>query len=274
MSRLSPLALEFIERHPSDCARILEQMETETVSALISSVKPGLAAGMLESMISSYGAECLNLLDMPAAAEIINEMKMPRAARLLSAMDRKKSDVILDALPVHVRNSIDAALRYPEHTVGSVMDSNPFCLPESIAVSEAVKRVKHLRERTVQEIFVVDDEQKLKGAVRIADLLSAGHSSLLSAVIIYDVPFLYAMSDTGSAAQNAGWQTFGTLPVVEKDNTLSGILKSSTLMHVLAEARDMTGTADVLNEMYTMTKMYWIVMAEMMNEVIGRERKQ
>lgn len=272
MSRISPLALEFIEKHPSDCARVLEQIDVNTVRALISSVQPELAAGLLERMITAFGSECLGELDASAAAAIIREMNMPRAARILSGMNKNASVQILDAVPVHIRNGIGATLRYPDQTVGRVMDSNPFCLPDKITVLDAIKRVKHLRERTVQEIFVVDDDQKLRGAVRIADLLSAGRSSPLEVIMIYDIPFLYSLSDISSAAQNKGWQTFAALPVVEKDHALSGILKSSTLMHVLAEDCESKETSDVLHEMYSMTKMYWIVMAEMMNEVFGREK--
>lgn len=271
MARTSPLVLQFLDRHPSDCARILEQLDADTACSLIRSVEPELAAGVLECMMTSYGADCIRVLDVPAAAPIIKEMKMPQAARLLRAVDAELSANILHALSPHVKNGIHASLRYPDQTAGRLMDSNPFCLPEKISVSEAVKRIKHIRQRTVHEIFVVDDDHKLTGAVRIADLLSAVRTSPLEAILIRNVPFLYARSRIGPAAQNPGWQTFGTLPVVEKDHTLSGVLKSSTLMHVLAETRGAGGSPDALHEMFSLMKMYWIVMAEMIDGLIGKE---
>jgi len=274
MARLSPLVREFLEKHPVDCARILEQLDVNSACSLIGAAEPELAAGVLECMMTSNGAECLGILDVPAAASLVKEMKMPQAARLLRAMDMRVSENIIHALSPHVKNGIRASLGYPDQTVGRVMDSNPFSLPQRIPVSEAVKRVKNIRQRIVHEIFVVDDDHMLKGAIRVADLLSAIRTAPIEAVMIRDVPFLYSRATMVSAAQNKGWQTFGTLPVVEKDHTLSGILKSSTLMHVLAEARDTQETGDVFDEMYTMTKMYWIVMLEMMNEVMGKERKQ
>jgi magnesium transporter len=274
MAKVNPLVLQFLERHPSDCARVLEQLHVDTTSVFIQSVEPVLAAAVLECMMPSYGAECLRHLDVSASSAYIELMKMPRAARLLRAMDRDIADKILKALSHHVKNGMRSSLRYPDQTVGRLMDSNPFCLPHRITVAEAIKRIKHVRQRTVNEIFIVDDDHCLKGVIRVADLLSAVRTSPLEAILIRDVPFLYSKATVRSAVENTGWQTFGTLPVVEKDHTLSGILTSGTLMHYLAEARDTVLSGSMLNEVFSMTRMYWVVMAEMIDEVMTRERDQ
>jgi Mg/Co/Ni transporter MgtE len=149
------------------------------------------------------------------------------------------------------------------------MDSNPVSLPESISITDAVKRVKNLHERSIHEIFVVDDEHKLKGVIHVADLLSAARSSSLQTIITRDVPSLSTRATLNSAAVHTGWQIFSTLPVVGKEHILSGVLKSSTLMHVLAENRDAGDTHDALDEIFSMTHMYWTVMAELINTVAG-----
>lgn len=269
MGRINPLVTDFLDKHPADCARILERLPVKTACSLILSVQPELAAGIMECMVTSCGSECLRVLNAQTASSLIKEMKTPHAARLLRAMAYQSSKNILDMLPAHVKSNIHSALRYPEQTVGRVMDSNPFSLPESISINDAVKRVKNLRERTMHEIFVVDDAYKLKGAIHLADLVSAVRSSSLQTIITRDIPYLSTRTSLSSAAVHVGWDKFSTLPVVGKDHVLSGILKSSILMHVLEGTRGARESADALDEIFSMTKMYWIVMAELVNAIAG-----
>jgi magnesium transporter len=269
MKRLSPLVLDFLDNHPADCARVLEQFSTDTACSLIRSIKPARAAPVIACMVTSYGSECIDTLDIQSAVSILTEMKTPQAARLLRAMDRVKSRKILDILPSHVRNNINAALRYPDQTVGRIMDSNPFSLPESITISDALKRVKNLRERTLNELFVVDDDHQLTGVIYVADLLSAAGPSSLQTITKRDVPCLSTRMSLHAAAVHLGWQTFSALPVVGKDHVLSGILKSSALMQVLAENHNKRESAHALNELFSLTEMYWIVMSELINSVAG-----
>ena len=274
MGRINPLVTDFLDKHPADCSRILEQFPVNTTCSLILSIQPGLAAGMMECMVTSYGSECLHVLDIQAAVSLIKEMKTPHAARLLRAMTFQNSKNIIDILPAHVRSDIHSALRYPDQTVGRVMDSNPFSLPESISINEAVQRVKNQRERTMHEIFAVDDDHKLKGVIYVADLLSAARSSSLQTIIKGDVPYLSTRASLDAVAVHMGWQTFSTLPVVGKDHIFSGILKSSTLMHVLAETRNSSNSPDALDEMFSLTKMYWIVLAELISSVTGDTKER
>lgn len=269
MSRINPLVTDFLYNHPAECARILEQLPVNTACSLILAAQPELAAAMMECMVTSYGSECLNFIDTHTAALFIKEMKTPHAARLLRAVDFQKSKNILDRLPAYIRSGIHSALRYSDQTVGRVMDSNPFSLPESILINDAVKRVINLRKRTMHEIFVVDDGHKLKGVIHVTGLLSAARSSSLQSIITRDIPYLSTRISLDSAAVHVGWQTFNTLPVVGEGHILSGVLKSSTLMHYLAETRSTRHTPDALDEMFSMTKMYWIVMAELINAVVG-----
>jgi magnesium transporter len=257
MKRLSPLVLDFLDNHPADCARVLEQFSTDTACSLIRSIKPARAAPVIACMVTSYGSECIDTLDIQSAVSILTEMKTPQAARLLRAMDRVKSRKILDILPSHVRNNINAALRYPDQTVGRIMDSNPFSLPESITISDALKRVK------------VDDDHQLTGVIYVADLLSAAGPSSLQTITKRDVPCLSTRMSLHAAAVHLGWQTFSALPVVGKDHVLSGILKSSALMQVLAENHNKRESAHALNELFSLTEMYWIVMSELINSVAG-----
>ena len=268
MGRINPLVTDFLDRHPVDCARILEQLTVHTSCSLIRSIQPGIAAGIMECMVTSYGSECLLVLDAQTSASIIKEMKTPQAARLLRAIAFQDSENILHMLPAYVKSNIQSALRYPDLTVGRVMDSNPISLPVSISIIDAVKRVRNLHGRTIHEIFVVDDDHKLRGVINVTDLLSEADSSSIK-TIVSDVPYLSTRATLTSAAVHIGWQTFSTLPVVGKDHILSGVLKSSTLMHVLAENRNAGNTPDALDEFYSMTKMYWTVMANLINTVAG-----
>jgi magnesium transporter len=269
MALINPLVTGFLQKHPADCARILEQFPVNAACQLILSIKPELAAGMMECLVTSYGSEYIRTLDTQKAVSLIKEMKIPHAARLLRAMPLQNSKNILDASPALLKNAIHSALRYPEQTVGRIMDANPFSLPESISISDAVTRVRNLRDRTLHEIFVVDDDYKLKGVIHVAHLLSAARASSIQTIITRDIPHLTTRTSLDSAAVHLGWQTFSTLPVVGKDYILSGILKSSTLMHVLSKSSRRSDSPCALDDMFSMTKMYWIVMAELINAAAG-----
>ncbi len=269
MSRINALALDFLDKHPVDCARILEQVPTQTACSLLRTIPAKLAAGILECMLTGYASECLRALDTHRAVSIAQEMKTPHAARLLRTMAAEDARRILDTVPAHVKSKIHSALRYPDQAVGRVMDSNPFVLPESISIQDAVKRVRNLQERIMHDIFVVDENHKLSGVIHMASLFSAGKSSSVQTIIQRDVPYLSTRMLIHTAAVHAGWQTFDTLPVVGTHHVLSGILKSSTLMHVLAATESRSNAPSTLDGLFSLTKMYWLVMAELVNAVAG-----
>jgi len=274
MGRVNPLALEFLNKHPADCARIIEQLPVNTSCSLIHAIQPRLAAALIECLVTSYGSECLHVLDTQTAVSLIKEMKTPHAARMLRAMTVQNAKNILDVLPFHIRNNIHLSLRYPDQTVGRIMDANPFSLPETISINDAVKRVKDLHERSMPEIYVVDDDYKLKGIIHVADLLSTARALSLQAIMTTDIPHLSTRISLSTAAVHEGWQTFSALPVVGKDHIFSGVLKSSTLLHVLAEARGRSDSPGAMDEMFSLTKMYWIVMAELINTVSGDQKSE
>ncbi len=271
MPRTKVLAMEFLDRHPADCARILENIPVRSVCAFISSIRPGPAAAVIEKMVTSHGTECVQYLDSKTAASVMSEMKPPQAARLLRAMSPQAQEKILEMVPSYSRKLIQKAFRYPEQTVGRLMDSNPFCLAESVSLSEAVKKVKNLKNHALHEVFIVDNDHKLTGVLSVSALLSSDRSSPVQKVMTLSVPYLSARSSLSSAARYSGWKIYGSLPVVEEDHTLVGVLKISTIMDHLEKHRMDTQQDDIMSEMFSMTKMYWIVMAELMGSVSGEE---
>jgi len=274
VSRVSPLATEFVERHPADAARILEQLPAESVSFLLGSIELPLASRLIECMVVPYGAECLRHLAIDRSSVIVKEINTTQAARLLRTAGSQTSAEIFNLLPDHIRTRIKAVSRYPEQTVGTVMDYHFLYLPMSISITDAIRRVRHAQERIGSELFVVDDTHKLVGAISLAQLFSVSRSLPVQTVMMHDVPFLYARTPLQLASQHAGWHRFETLPVVDQDHIVMGVLNYRSLAAALNKSRQEQRSDDVLNSIFSVAHVYWIVIAELIGTLAKRNEPE
>ena len=108
-------------------------------------------------------------------------------------------------------------LEYPSDTAGGLMTTEIAALPLGLTAGEAIERIRQLHEQyeDFSYVYVVDDDQKLRGVIFFRDLVFARPGASLDEVMIPDPVSVEAMTDRrrlpnwhrGIASSESPWST-------------------------------------------------------------------
>ena len=268
------LTRAFLIEHAADAARTVEKLSPEIGAELLAALEPEIAARVLSHMIPSSAGDCLTCVPRRQALAILGRIRKVNAARILQSMDRADAHGLMQGMSISDRLSLRYLLKYQHDTVGSVMDTNSFFLPDGLTVAEAVKRVRRHRRAVGCEIFVVDRARRLAGVVQTDALLKAAHHGPLGPLVRTRTPFLRTRVRIAVARSHVGWRNQRRLPVVESDGTLVGTIEYRTVLEEFASTEATPAPVDALGGMLDFVQLYWIAMANLLSMFTRRVDEQ
>jgi magnesium transporter len=233
--------------HPADIAFILESLPLEerlVVWDLVKADRDGeilleVSDAVRESLIAS-----MDPAELVAAAETLETDELADLAPDLP------EDVIQDvirSLPLEEREQLRSAMSYADGTVGALMDFDMVTVREDVtleAVTRYLRRLDELPGHTDQ-LFVVDREQKLIGAVPLARLIVSDLEFEVGRVMLPELITFSPEDDADDAAQAFERYDLVSAPVVDAAGKLVARLtvdvvvdyiRESSAEQVLAEA--------------------------------------
>ena len=232
---ISTNALEAM--HPADLADIVEELGPSDREAIIGSLDSEAAAEALSEVDPDIKASILESLSEEKAADIIEEMSPDEAADILADMEEERSDAILEEMEEEPAHEVEELLEHREDSAGGLMTTEYVALSDTLTVSAAIAALPghdYALEST-NIIFLIDDEERLTGAVPLARLFLADTSVLVSSLqddLLVSVPV--------KERQKRVIETFDkynlvTLPVIDHAGRLIGVITADDIIAVLRQ---------------------------------------
>jgi magnesium transporter len=265
MDLTNPLTRAFLTHHANDAARTLEKLSPKIGAEVLAALEAETAARVITHMLPNAAGQCLVQTPRRQALAILAKIRKVNAARILLSMERADARNLLQALSLGDRLSLRYLLKYQPDTVGAVMDTYSFFLPENLTIVEAIKRIRRHRRAVGCELFILDHTQRLAGAVQTDTLLKAPHNGLLRPLIRTQVPFLRTRARLAAARAHIGWQTHRRLPVVENDGTLVGTIAYRSVLEEVENIPETLAQVDTLGGVLDLARLYWISLAMLMS---------
>jgi magnesium transporter len=250
------LIIEFLTAHASDGARVLERLPANEAAALLGEIPAPPAGEVLRRMSAFGGSAALAAMDPKPAAALLSEMPSQDASSLLRRIDADVRETLLAALPDDTREHLAVLLRYPEGTVGAVMDPFVLALPEDLTVGEALSRTRRRARHVYFYVYVTDRSHRLTGVLDLRELLLAAASDTLAAVMHENLTRVRADADVGAIHSHPGWQNYDALPVVDERGIFVGAIRHRMVrrMQLAAGPRP----ANAADTMLSLAELYWI----------------
>lgn len=225
--------LHYIESHPADAASSLENINHEDMCEFIASLSSRHAGLIIQHLTPISGASALARLPLDSVIPILTRLPVNQATSLIRRIpsEKKKDITSLPGLPGFIKRS----LRYPEDTIGAIMDTDALVLPARFTVREARKHMKKHTARIHNRIFIIDDQQLLKGFVELKEIMFASYKTALTQMARRPNVKLSVRDRLESAAAATATQQTGVFPVVDHANHLMGVLASRDLHQAIAE---------------------------------------
>ena len=201
--------------------------------------------GQVERLDRQTAIERLDQQDPAAAAKVLSALPPGRANSILSAMSEESRERILEVAPPGT-DWMDA-LRYPEGTVGRLLEDPPAVFRSGTSVATAIDVLREtIRQRMVTYLFVVDAGNRLIGVTAFRELLYAERSQTLDQVMLRSPFFLLPTMTLVQAMREVVTRHYPVYPVCEEDGTLVGQVRGQILFEqqafeISAQAGSMVG---------------------------------
>lgn len=229
MQLASTLADQLLRAHPERAAAVLERRSPADAVTLLCRIESDEAADVLRRLSPQRAAHLLATLPLANAVAQVASLPLDTAARLLRRLDDAEQSAVLDALDARKARSLRALLRFPENTAGALMDPDVLALPLDLRADEALALVREQPEQARYNLYVVDAEQRLIGALNLRELLLAQGDDRLVDLMVPDPLRLAAEADRTRVVSHPGWREVHSLPVVDASGHYLGAVRYRTL---------------------------------------------
>ncbi len=249
---------DFIE----DLQRLIEQDDSLRVQAILEELHFADIAEIIDDLNLDQAIFIIKLLDSVRTSEALMELDEDQRDRILSAlspqeiadeleeMDTDDAADILNELPdnvaqevisammdeEHVENIVDL-LRYEENSAGGLMAKELVKVNENWTVTGCVSEMRAQAENVtrVHSIYVVDNNQKLKGRLSLKDLLTSSESTPIKDVYIPKVDYVTVNTSGEEVARIMRKYDLEAIPVVDELDRLVGRVTIDDIVDFITE---------------------------------------
>ncbi|MDO4782968.1 MAG: magnesium transporter [Capnocytophaga felis] len=214
------------ELNIKDAIYIIRLLDTEKTSDVITELDEDFRDKILENMSAKEIADELIELDTDDAVDIISELPENRKTEVISYIEDIE----------HARDIVDL-LRYDDDTAGGLMAKELVKVNENWNVLKCVKEMREQAEfvKRVHSIYVVDDNDVLKGRLSLKDLLTTSTRSNIKDVYIPKVDYVYVTDTAEDVARIMAKYDLEAIPVVDEMKRLVGRITIDDVVDVIKE---------------------------------------
>ena len=219
--RLSVSQTRLVQMPPADIAAILDDLDSHTSKALLQGFTNEDLADTLEESSPEVQQAILSHLHPERAADVLEEMDPDEAADILADMDDQVSEQLLTLMEDEEAEEVRSLLGYPEDSSGGIMTTEFTWVPEHFTVGEALQFLRSsedaLEDEFMYYIYILDENQKLKGVVTLRDLVTSPLDQPLSKWIDDSIVRVYPLTPQEDSAYLIAKYDLMAVPVVEPE---------------------------------------------------------
>lgn len=240
------LRLVLNDQHPADLAEHLQEMDKEKRLSCFRLLDLDNASAVLAELEPDKQVDLLRQLGDFGVVPIISRMPPDEAADLLAELPREKVRSIIGQMTdLEAAEDIEELMAFEEESAGGIMSTDYLALNAKMTVEESLARLREAYEDFEEDIYdayVVDQGEKLLGRVTLKELLTAPPEAKVESLMDPDVPSVSTDIDQEEAAEKLGRYDLLSLPVVDDEGKLRGIITADDVIDVLQEE----ATEDIL----------------------------
>ncbi len=225
------------ELNDADIAAVMDALEEEELLKVFRILPKDLAANVFSYLDLDNQHMIITSLTEKEAANIINNLMADDAVDMLEEMPANVVKRLLANASPEVRRDINHLLRYPEDSAGSIMTVEYVDLKETLTVNEAIERIrkKGVDSETIYTCYVLSPHRRLVGTVALRHLLLSQGDDLIGDIMHENVISVNTLMDQEEVAAQFKKYDFTSMPVVDNENRLVGIITVDDIVDIMEE---------------------------------------
>ncbi len=226
------------EVHYADVAEIANELNTDQATYLIKLLDSDKTSDVLTELDDDVREDVLNNLSSKEIAEELEELDTDDAADIVAELPDEIVQEVISEIEdrEHARDIVDL-LRYDENSAGGLMAKELVKVNENWNVLTCVKEMRAQAENVtrVHSIYVVDDDDILKGRLSLKDLLTTSTKTPIKDVYIHRVDSVNVNEKPEEVAKIMSKYDLEAIPVVDEIGRLVGRITIDDIVDVIRE---------------------------------------
>lgn len=220
-----------------DIAELIEELPHADLIKVFRLLPKTMAADVFSYFSTDIEQKIIASLTESEAASLIDDLAADDATDLCDEMPASVVKKLLARANPETRRDINHLLKYPDDSAGSIMTVEFVDLKESLTVGQAIKKIKHIGidKETINVCYVLDESRKLIGTVAIRYLLLKDEDELIGDIMHENVITVNTLTDQEEVARVIKKYDFTTVPVVDNEGRLVGIVTVDDIVDILEQ---------------------------------------
>lgn len=235
--RFSDIKNSLIEIQEADIAELLEELDVKESLLIFRLLPKEIAAEVFSFLDVERQSEISSLVSDKELEEIINELNFDDKIDLIEEVPANIVKRILQYSTITERKLINQFLNYPDDSAGSLMTIEFVGLKKEMTVKKSMERIRKigLDKETIYTSYVTGNKRRLEGIVSLKDLVLSDTDAIISDIMETDVIYVNTHDDQEFIADVFKKYDLLSLPVVDNENRLVGIITIDDVVDVIEE---------------------------------------
>ena len=226
------------EMNEVDIATFLEEeLPEDRIVPVFRMLHKDLAVEVFANLSPDVQEHIIQLVTDKELSVIMDELYVDDAVDMLEELPAHLVKRVLQSANPETRKLVNEFLKYGEDSAGSIMTAEFVDVKEKMTVADAIGHIKKtaVDKETVYTCFVTDTARHLIGVVSLKNIFLADDDAKIGDIMETDVIAARTTDDQEQVAQLFSKYDLLSVPVVDAENRLVGIVTIDDAVDVMEE---------------------------------------
>ncbi|MFS0673557.1 magnesium transporter [Ornithinibacillus sp. 179-J 7C1 HS] len=219
------IAQQYLELPVKHRNKFIIYLSIEQLTEFIQELENEEQLDVLQKLGIEKSTKVLDLMENDDLASMLTNLEPEKIEELLSEMKQEESQIVQNLM------------NYPPETAGRIMNNRYVWIPKHYTIREAVDKLKHFAELAeyLNYLYVIDEQKNLVGVVSYKDLLLGELQDKIEDIMYSRVVKVDVLTDQEEVARLISNYDFVSIPVVEEENRLVGVITVDDIIDVVIQ---------------------------------------
>ncbi len=227
----------FHDMPAADIAELLTEFDDDKLLLLFRVLPKEAAADVFVMMDTDQMEELIGAFSDRELTALIEDMYLDDAVDVIEEMPANVAERVLSRASAETRREINALLKYPHDSAGSLLTTEyvRFYPDTTVAGAFEVIRRTGIDKETVYTCYVTDRQRHLVGVISARTLMLADMDDVVGDIMEQNVISVSTLDDKEFVANQLQKYDFLALPVVDSEDRMIGIVTVDDAIDVIVD---------------------------------------
>ncbi|PIC68109.1 magnesium transporter [Sporosarcina sp. P21c] len=223
------------ELEPAEVADQYKRLPLKRHTTFLEVLDKDTFVHMLGFLSKNEQLRALDLVGPVRSTELLEEMKGEDLTYLLADLSDRQVEKLIAELRHEEKKNIRQRRKYPKDSAGRIMTTRYVWIHQSYTVEKTIEKLKHYEAfaHYLNYVYIINDDKQLIGVLSYRDLLLAKPDRNVTEIMETGLAKVFDTTDQGDVAKMIGRFDFVSLPVVNEENILVGIIRADEVLDLV-----------------------------------------